>query len=249
MAKKLATKSEIIENIEKFELYLNGKPNKKNFAKKLIAAGQNFIAYKVDGNHHFIPSRYVGHAKATKKNHFKATGDGGNTTISISKKLGQKHQSNTELNQKYHAFCQNLSIKPHKKQSSNPRKFWTLDYPFTKETLAEYHAQLAEKIKQSRNDSSKVRHKRLAKRKKVKPSVKLVQTKVYERNPDVITEVLSRAKGKCEKCNMPAPFRKKKDKTPYLEVHHIVRLADDGDDTIKNAEALCPNCHREKHFG
>ena len=44
-------------------------------------------------------------------------------------------------------------------------------------------------------------------------------------------------------------FNRKKDNTPYLEVHHIIRLADDGDDSVENAIALCPNCHREAHFG
>ncbi len=34
-----------------------------------------------------------------------------------------------------------------------------------------------------------------------------------------------------------------------LEVHHVIRLADGGSDTINNSVALCPNCHRELHFG
>lgn len=38
-------------------------------------------------------------------------------------------------------------------------------------------------------------------------------------------------------------------KSPYLEVHHIIFLAQGGDDTVDNAEALCPNCHRRKHYG
>ena len=36
---------------------------------------------------------------------------------------------------------------------------------------------------------------------------------------------------------------------PFLEVHHLVRLADDGPDIIENAVAICPNCHRELHSG
>ena len=35
----------------------------------------------------------------------------------------------------------------------------------------------------------------------------------------------------------------------YLEVHHPKRLADNGSDTPSNAVALCPNCHREMHYG
>ncbi|WP_240698763.1 MULTISPECIES: HNH endonuclease [Vibrio] len=64
-----------------------------------------------------------------------------------------------------------------------------------------------------------------------------------------MAEVLLRAKGTCERCKSPAPFTRKSHQTPYLEVHHIIRLADGGKDTIENTLALCPNCHRELHFG
>ena len=57
------------------------------------------------------------------------------------------------------------------------------------------------------------------------------------------------AEGDCQHCKMKAPFNRTTDGSPYLEVHHIQRLADDGPDTIENAIALCPNCHREAHFG
>ena len=46
-----------------------------------------------------------------------------------------------------------------------------------------------------------------------------------------------------------APFLRAKDNSPYLEIHHWITLAEGGDDTIENACALCPNCHRELHFG
>ncbi|WP_017931217.1 HNH endonuclease [Robiginitomaculum antarcticum] len=70
----------------------------------------------------------------------------------------------------------------------------------------------------------------------------------FTRNPDVVAEVLKRANGKCEFCKAKAPFIRRRDKTPYLEVHHVINLANGGDDTVVNAEALCPNCHREKHY-
>lgn len=72
---------------------------------------------------------------------------------------------------------------------------------------------------------------------------------VFDRNPDVVAEVLFRAKGLCEHCKDSAPFIRKSDNTPYLEVHHKKSLAKGGEDSIDNAEALCPNCHREKHYG
>lgn len=82
-----------------------------------------------------------------------------------------------------------------------------------------------------------------------KPKVLFVTRKVYSRNPDVVAAVLIRAKGICEKCMKPAPFIKIKDNSPYLEVHHKIMLANGGEDTIDNAIALCPNCHRESHYG
>jgi 5-methylcytosine-specific restriction protein A len=89
---------------------------------------------------------------------------------------------------------------------------------------------------------------RLAKAPKKPVAVTLV-SKSYQRNPDVVAEVLFRAAGKCERCNGIAPFARRSDGSPYLEVHHKVQLAHGGDDTIENAIALCPNCHRELHFG
>jgi len=60
--------------------------------------------------------------------------------------------------------------------------------------------------------------------------------------------VLFRAKGICEACDLPAPF-KKRDGTDYLEPHHTNRLADDGPDSPMCVGAICPNCHRRIHSG
>lgn len=82
-----------------------------------------------------------------------------------------------------------------------------------------------------------------------KPKVSYASTKVYHRSAAVVAEVLLRADGHCETCKQPAPFLRASDGRPYLEVHHIVKLADDGEDTVANAIAVCPNCHRRHHFG
>ena len=81
------------------------------------------------------------------------------------------------------------------------------------------------------------------------PKKILVTTTAYQRNPDVIVEVLERANGICENCGNPAPFARQRDGTPYLEVHHKLQLSLGGEDTVENAIALCPNCHRKSHYG
>lgn len=69
-----------------------------------------------------------------------------------------------------------------------------------------------------------------------------------ERDPRVAAWVRQQAQGKCDCCGKLAPFKNVSD-TPFLEVHHIKRLADGGPDTPENAVAVCPNCHRELHHG
>lgn len=66
------------------------------------------------------------------------------------------------------------------------------------------------------------------------------------RNPAVAAWVLRHALGSCELCGEFAPFRRD-DHRPYLEVHHLQPLAENGPDTVDNTVALCPNCHRRMH--
>ena len=58
--------------------------------------------------------------------------------------------------------------------------------------------------------------------------------------------LMARAKGICEGCIRKAPFQTKNG--PFLESHHVHRLADGGPDHPKNVVALCPNCHRQAHY-
>lgn len=67
------------------------------------------------------------------------------------------------------------------------------------------------------------------------------------RDPDVKAWLLFNANGKCENCNIPAPFISSTG-IPYLEVHHVKRLADSGSDNPENAVAVCPNCHKAMHY-
>lgn len=76
---------------------------------------------------------------------------------------------------------------------------------------------------------------------------KSVQT-VFQRSRAVKDYVLARAKGRCEACKEEAPFMTAAGR-PYLEPHHIRRLSDGGPDDPATVAAICPNCHREAHFG
>ncbi|MEC3885510.1 NUDIX domain-containing protein [Halobacillus sp. HZG1] len=113
-------------------------------------------------------------------------------------------------------------------------------------TDEEYDQELQKQVNQSKRNTKKDRKLRLANAKRVPGKLAVTSTQ-FNRNPDVIAEVLERADGVCEKCLKPAPFLRANDFTPYLEVHHLKPLAEGGEDTVSNAVALCPNCHREYH--
>ncbi len=69
--------------------------------------------------------------------------------------------------------------------------------------------------------------------------------KVYFRDPELRGWVRQQANGKCEGCGEPAPF--KKDGEPFLEVHHVKHMSQEGSDRPSNVVALCPNCHQRCH--
>lgn len=78
-------------------------------------------------------------------------------------------------------------------------------------------------------------------------AAKRKRTLIYRvRSKAIHLYVLNRANGRCEGCDMAAPFRKP-DGSPYLEPHHTTRLADDGPDHPARVIGLCPSCHRRAH--
>lgn len=71
--------------------------------------------------------------------------------------------------------------------------------------------------------------------------------KVFNRDPEVRIRALARARGKCQICGCEG-FRMESGKL-FLETHHVVPLSEDGLDDMVNVVALCPNHHREAHYG
>jgi 5-methylcytosine-specific restriction protein A len=70
----------------------------------------------------------------------------------------------------------------------------------------------------------------------------------YPRSEIVKRYALREADGVCQGCGEDAPFIGT-DGEPFLEVHHLYRRSDGGADDPDNVVALCPNCHRQVHYG
>lgn len=69
----------------------------------------------------------------------------------------------------------------------------------------------------------------------------------YPRDSNLKELIKRLADGNCQLCGQAAPF-KDKSGSPYLEEHHVIRLADGGKDELANVVTLCPNCHRKIHI-
>ena len=79
------------------------------------------------------------------------------------------------------------------------------------------------------------------------PASTIVSSVRYARDPKIRSAVIHRSGGKCELCGKLGFYRT--DGSRYLESHHIISLADEGADRMTNVIALCPDDHREAHFG
>jgi len=122
---------------------------------------------------------------------------------------------------------------------------WVDDKPMLEEAL---HGEQEKRTARSMHCPSDERLARLASASALPARVCVLRTE-FQRNPDVVAAVMLAAAGRCDLCGAEAPFKRQADDQPYLEVHHIVPLSRGGEDTIGNTVALCPNCHREAHYG
>jgi hypothetical protein len=77
------------------------------------------------------------------------------------------------------------------------------------------------------------------------PALVSTTRQVRYRDPRVTAWILENAQGVCEVCGESG--YEMDDGSLYLEVHHIVPLADNGPDVISNSIAACEKCHGMLH--
>ena len=124
----VTSSNELIDNLDKFEYYLSDRSLDSEFeeVKKLIARGRNFVAYKINDNYHFAPSRFLGYKKNTLGKHVKnSQKDGRDTDREIAAILNSAAKLNVKLYKEYLNYCELLDITPWNHEN---RHFWILDY-------------------------------------------------------------------------------------------------------------------------
>jgi hypothetical protein len=81
------------------------------------------------------------------------------------------------------------------------------------------------------------------------PRRRATKTAAYDRNALVVLITKRRASFKCEISGCATPTFFDFGDRPYVETHHLVPLAEGGDDLIANTACLCALHHREAHCG
>lgn len=91
-------------------------------------------------------------------------------------------------------------------------------------------------------------HKEINSRPK-RPQASAATGRVFERSALVVAIARLRADYQCEVPGCQHPVFVCMDGTRYAEVHHIVPLAEAGEDVLSNVACVCPAHHREAHVG
>jgi hypothetical protein len=107
----------------------------------------------------------------------------------------------------------------------------------------------ARALEQQTLSSLMVRYEKEVNSRPKRPRASAASTRVFERSALVIAIARLRADHRCEFPGCQHPVFLCTDGKRYSEVHHIVPLADGGEDVLANVACVCPAHHREVHFG
>ncbi|KAF2518884.1 HNH endonuclease [Flavobacterium salilacus subsp. salilacus] len=230
--KLIEIESDILHNIETFENYLvEGKEDEKEKITSLIKRGTCFIAYKINDETRFVPSRFVGYLNNSLKKHTEAHKDGRITNITIISILNSQPLQNNKLEEQYKRYCESLGFKANERGSFGvQRKFW--DY-FIDENLQHdindkefIEGSLVERIHRRR-----------------------------ERNPKVIGEakqlfINKYGKVFCEVCEFDFEKEYGEIGKNFIEGHHTIpinKMESNHKTVVGDIALLCSNCHSMIH--
>ena len=226
--KEIENKKQLIKNLDTIEQYLQSDSEDIYGAMaKLIANGKVFVAYLVDGQYHFAPSRFVGYKDNSLVDHrANRTKHGWDTNREISRVLDQSNHFNDEMEKCYLAYCEQLDVRP----SNNHRSYWLLEEDLANE-FTSYFTEGARKL---------ITHEVRERNQKVVKEAK----RLFQKSHD--GELF------CEICgfNFKTVYGKIGD--GFIEAHHVVSLSTtSGEHEIKPSDFImvCPNCHKILHRG
>lgn len=226
----VSSKEEIIHNLIIVEQYLNGNSQEaKERMYKLIKRGRNFVAYKIEGEYHFAPSRFIGYQECNLDRHEENASKDGRET---SQRLRRKSLLGTDVEDKK---CENSLKRQCKEVGLELNKyrhtFWLLDENIQREVdAAKLDSEFPEgKIKEEKH-------------------------KIHERNTAKIQqaklEYLKKNGAVCQICGFDFKRKYGDVGADFIEAHHTKPVSEmkEGEKTnVKDLAFVCANCHRMLH--
>ncbi len=212
------------QNLEMVEVYLS---EENDEAIGLIRRGACFVAYEIEGELRFAPSRFVGYKNNNLKQHLTSHKDGRDTNMVIERMMDIKLGSNGKLEKLFLKYCKNLGIEPYNKK----RKYWKFNLSKEFNANAELDGEFPEgKISERKH-------------------------KFRERNSKVIQLAKQNFKDKngrlfCQVCEFDFENEYGEIGVNFIEAHHTIPVSEMkvGHKTkIEDIAMLCPNCHRMAH--
>lgn len=114
-------RQDVIDNIITLEGYLTGKDKtQKQFAEQLVKSSKTFCVYKVNGENHFAPSRFLGYKNNTMDDHLANEGKDGKDANSAIDKVVGRHFTNDTTEEKFKAYVSSLGLTA----VESTRKYW-----------------------------------------------------------------------------------------------------------------------------
>jgi len=107
------------QNLETVEFYLTeGTDFENDTTIGLVRAGACFVAYEIDNELRFAPSRFVGYKNNNLDQHLNSHKDGRDTNAVIERMMDDKLGPNEKLEKAFLKYCRNLGIEPYNKQEN-----------------------------------------------------------------------------------------------------------------------------------
>lgn len=217
------------KNLETVEYYITeGSDAENKEATRLICAGTCFVAYEIDGQFRFAPSRFIGYKNNTINQHRESTIKHGTITNgAINRIMDNRLEPNEELEKAFLKYCHNLGIEPYNKK----RKYWKLN--------------LSKEFNSNIDLDGEYPEGKMAERKHI----------FRERDSKVVQLAKQNFKNKhgrlfCQACEFDFEKEYGEIGVDFIEAHHSLPLSEmkDGHITkIDDFAMLCPNCHRMIH--
>lgn len=231
--KLVSNLEQILQNIKTVENYLtNGNTDDQLKMTAFIKRGTCFVAYQIENEIKFAPSKFLGYVDNSLKKHIPSKSDGRETNKMIISILESKPLLNEKLEKKYISYCKKIGLEPKKKGAFGAdRKYWLLrlneDFTENIEISRGFpEGKIIERFHKSRERSSKV--------------VQIAKQNFKNKYGKVF----------CQICNFNFEDKYGIIGKDFIEAHHTIFVSDMEDGHISKPEEfamLCSNCHKMVH--